>query len=91
MHSIRTQCHQFLGEARLLQTDYDHSIRMAPNQPRWYLNRAQFWEQQGNHQLAEADRRRANELRNNGAPAKPESPRLPDLPAISRSPFDDSF
>jgi hypothetical protein len=37
-------------------------IRLAPGEPRWYLNRAQYWEGLGNLELADADSKRADNL-----------------------------
>ena len=54
--NLRAQCHHFLGEMEQAEKDYTESIRLAPDEPRWYSNRAQFWDQQGRPELAKADR-----------------------------------
>ena len=56
--NLRGQCHHFLGELEEAEKDYTESINLAPEQPRWYENRAQYWEQQGKPELADVDRRR---------------------------------
>jgi len=61
--NLRAQCHHFLGEMEQAEKDYGESIRLAPDEPRWYLNRAQFWEQQGRPELERADREKAQALR----------------------------
>jgi len=61
--NLRAQCHNFLGDMEQAEKDYAESILLAPDEPRWYLNRAQFWEQQGRPQLEKADREKAQALR----------------------------
>jgi Trypsin-like peptidase domain len=54
--SIRAQAHHFLHEIELARDDYDKSIRIEPEDPRWYLNRAQFWESCDRPELGRLDR-----------------------------------
>jgi tetratricopeptide (TPR) repeat protein len=61
--NLRAQCHHFLGEMEEAERDYNKSILQAPDEPRWYLNRAQYWEQQGRKDLAERDRQTAQSAR----------------------------
>ena len=65
--NLRAQCHQFLGKMHDAQKDYEKSIRLAPDEPRWYLNRAQFWQQQGQVELEQSDREKARSLRSDAA------------------------
>jgi tetratricopeptide (TPR) repeat protein len=62
--NVRAQCHHFLGELAEAEKDYAESIRLAPDQPSWYVNRARFWEQRDRKDLAEADRQKAQTLTN---------------------------
>ncbi len=57
--NLRGQCNHFLGDAERAEKDYTESIKLAPNQPRWYENRAQYSAQQGKKELADADQRLA--------------------------------
>ena len=61
--NLRGQCHHFLGEFDQAEKDYAESISLDPTQPRWYLNRAQYRAQQGKPELAAADHRQAQALR----------------------------
>jgi Tfp pilus assembly protein PilF len=36
---------------------------MEPTEPRWYLNRAQYWDQKGRPELAQEDRRNAERVK----------------------------
>jgi tetratricopeptide (TPR) repeat protein len=70
--NCRAQCHQFLGNLTEAERDYSESIRLDPNEPRWYLNRAQFWDQRGKPELSASDRHEAQSLRDarSGATSK---------------------
>jgi Tfp pilus assembly protein PilF len=70
----------FLGELDKAEKDYTESIELGPSQPRWYENRAQFWEQQGKPELAGVDRRRAQALRETSARARATVSQSPDAP-----------
>jgi tetratricopeptide (TPR) repeat protein len=61
--NLRGQAYHLLGEAELAKRDYDESLRLEPQEPRWYLNRAQFWESQNRPDLARADRTKAEHIR----------------------------
>jgi Trypsin-like peptidase domain len=60
--NCRAQCFAFLGDDAKAQIDYAESIRLAPLEPRWYVNRAYFWEAIGRNDLANADRLKARTL-----------------------------
>jgi hypothetical protein len=60
--NLRAQAHHLLGEMESAEADYAESIRLGPSEPRWYLNRAQFWDQQKRADLARADRTMADAL-----------------------------
>jgi hypothetical protein len=60
--NLRAQCHHFRGEMEMAEHDYGESIRLAPEQPQWYLNRAQFWGERGRPELEKVDRRKAEIL-----------------------------
>ena len=45
--NIRAQCHHYLGELDDAKRDYDEAIRLQPDEPRWYLNRARVLGFQG--------------------------------------------
>jgi len=60
--NCRAQCKAFLGEIQEAERDYGESIRLLPDQPRWYLNRADFWDHSGRPELATWDRRKAKSL-----------------------------
>jgi hypothetical protein len=61
--NVRAQAHHLLGEMSLAEKDYIESIRTEPQEPQWYLNRAQFLEQRQRPELAQSDRLKAEELR----------------------------
>ena len=61
--NIRAQCNHFLGSMAAAEKDYNASINLAPDQPRWYLNRAQYWEHAGWPLSAAADRWQAQVVR----------------------------
>ena len=61
--NIRAQAHQFLGETEEAIKYFQESIRTSPSQPRWYLNRALFWDYNGRSDLASTDRLKAEQLR----------------------------
>ncbi len=61
--NCRAQCHVFLGQAESGSLDYAESIRLAPDEPRWYVNRADFWNKNGRPDLAKADLLRAELIR----------------------------
>lgn len=82
--NLRGQCYGFLGEFDRAEEDYNESIRLAPDQPRWYTNRAQYWDQRGKLELADADRRQAQALREAAKRPKAQSPPSPTLPATDR-------
>jgi tetratricopeptide (TPR) repeat protein len=64
--NLRAQAHYFLEEMKEAEDDYGRSVHEDPHEPRWYLNRAQFWDQMNRPDLANADRRRSSELRPSG-------------------------
>ncbi len=61
--NCRAQARHYLGDWSGALKDYNESIRLAPSEPIWYLNRAQYWDQVGRPDLAAADRRMAQGLR----------------------------
>jgi tetratricopeptide (TPR) repeat protein len=63
LHNLRAQAHHFLGELDDAERDYTESIRLAPDEPRWYLNRSQFWADRNRGDRAESDRLDASKLR----------------------------
>jgi hypothetical protein len=91
-YNVEAQCHQMLGDAERAKEAYAKSIAEEPSEPRWYLNRAQFWDEHGRPDLALMDRRCAQELLN-GEPGTPprvrEQKATPALPKPTRSAFDD--
>jgi tetratricopeptide (TPR) repeat protein len=86
--NLRAQCHQFLGELKEAEKQYDESVRLAPTEPRWYLNRAQYWDQVGKPELAVIDRQSAQAIRDGRDVPSPGPPPTPALPANFVSPFD---
>jgi tetratricopeptide (TPR) repeat protein len=60
--NLRAQAHHLLGEMDEAESDYAESIRLDPDEPRWYLNRAQFWDDRKHPDLAVTDRQRAQSL-----------------------------
>ncbi len=101
--NCRAQCHQFLGHLAEAEPDYNESIRLDPDEPRWYSNRALFRDQHSRAELADADHREAENLRRKRILAASEpsaSPEttdtqgsskvaVPDLPPeATESPFD---
>jgi hypothetical protein len=60
--SLQAQAYHLQRQPTLAERDYAESIRLAPSEPRWYLNRAQFWDQEGRHDLARADRLKAETI-----------------------------
>jgi hypothetical protein len=63
--NCRAQARHFLGDLDGAKKDYEESIRLDPVEPRWRLNRAQYWQQRGRMDLAEVDRKEAARLREN--------------------------
>src|SRR5262249_13656299 len=61
--NCRAQCYHFLGDSERARKDYDESIRLAPEEPRWLVNRAQYRDASGRPGLAAEDRRKADALR----------------------------
>ena len=61
--NCRAQCHVFLGQAESGSLDYAESIKLPPDEPRWYVNRADFWNKNGRPDLAKADLLRAELIR----------------------------
>jgi tetratricopeptide (TPR) repeat protein len=90
--NIRAQSHRFLGETVEAEGDYGESIRANPDEPRWYWNRAQFWDETNRHDLARADRAIATLHRQGDGTGG----RMPPIPLwndghgnpLHRSPFD---
>jgi hypothetical protein len=66
--NLRAQVYHLQRRPSLAERDYAESIRLAPNEPRWYLNRAQFWDQEGRGELAIADRLKAENIRRTREP-----------------------
>ncbi|MDB5350905.1 MAG: hypothetical protein JWN86_2152 [Planctomycetota bacterium] len=60
--NCRGQARHYLGDWGGALRDYSESIRLAPSEPFWYVNRAQYWDQRGRPDLAAADRRTAQAL-----------------------------
>ncbi len=94
-YNLRAQCHHFLGEMEKVEEGYNESIEAEPSDPRWYLNRAQYWDQRGRSDLANADRQVAQSLREDRAalasgrfPASLRRPTAPALPSATESPFE---
>jgi hypothetical protein len=92
--NLRGQAHHFLGENEKAEDRYAESIRLAPKERRWYLNRAQFYEEIGKPTLAARNRRWADEV-SRGEPVDEmakwpsiPTPAQPTLPNADRSPFD---
>jgi tetratricopeptide (TPR) repeat protein len=93
-YNLRAQCHHFLNEMEKAQEDYNKSIEVEPSEPRWYLNRAQYWDQRGQSELAETDRHMAQTLREGRATLTSPSfpirfPAKPTLPSPTVSPFEE--
>jgi hypothetical protein len=61
--NCRAQSRCFLGDLDRAEGDYDESIRLAPEEPRWRLNRAQYWKQRGRPERAAEDLRQAQSVR----------------------------
>ena len=72
-NNLRAQCFQFLGKMENARKNYEE-FGLAPAEAQWYLNRAQFWQQQGQVELERADRETARLLRSKRA--APLAPRL---------------
>jgi hypothetical protein len=67
--NCRAQCRRFLGEWDGARRDFDEAIRLAPDEPRWRINRALLWERLGRPDLAAEDRRAAERLRREASAA----------------------
>jgi tetratricopeptide (TPR) repeat protein len=63
LSNLRGQALHFLGHDDAARREYTESIRLASREPLWYLNRAQFFDETGEPQLAAKDRRRAEAIR----------------------------
>jgi tetratricopeptide (TPR) repeat protein len=61
--NCRAQTYQLLGNLEFARDDYDASMRLDPEEPRWPLNSAQFWDSRKRPGLAVRDRRAAEKLR----------------------------
>jgi hypothetical protein len=85
-HHIRARAHHYLGNADAAGSDFAEAIRLDPEETRWLLGRAKFYEERGKPDLAAKDRRKAEELQ---APkVNPfDSPVIPLL-NNGRSPFE---
>jgi tetratricopeptide (TPR) repeat protein len=90
--NLRAQCYHFLGEMEKAEAGYDQSISVERSDARWFLNRAQFWDQRGKRELAEYDRQMAQALRLGGPLPKKvvQALPLPPLPSPANSPFGDA-
>ena len=60
--NCRAQARQYLGDLKDALEDYTESIQCAPREPRWYANRALYWDLAGRADLASADRETARRL-----------------------------
>ncbi len=94
LFNLRGQAFGFLGQIKRAEDAYAESIRACPDEPRWYLNRAQFWNTMHKPELAAQDRKLAEEVtqrrqEEQAAQTKPPIPRpeTPPLPSDSASPF----
>jgi hypothetical protein len=57
--NCRAQSRHFLGDLNGALEDYNESIRLAPEEPRWLANRAQYWSFRDRPDLADEDNRHA--------------------------------
>jgi hypothetical protein len=57
--NCRAQIHLLLQHFEDAEDDYNESILLNPSQPRWYLNRAQYWDSRGRSDRAADDRHSA--------------------------------
>ena len=60
--NCRAQARHYLGDFDGALRDYSDSIRIAPAEPVWYANRAQFYDHRGRPDLAALDRQQAETL-----------------------------
>jgi hypothetical protein len=95
LFSLRGQAFGCLGEVKKAEDAYAESIRVCPAEPRWYLNRAQFWDTMHKPERAAQDRKLAEEVTQGRqqelvAETKPPIPRpeTPALPSDASSPFE---
>jgi tetratricopeptide (TPR) repeat protein len=63
LNNLRAQAHHFLHDFESAEKDYTSAIRLGPKDPRWYLNRAKFWDDTGQTDRAKSDRLEAARLR----------------------------
>jgi tetratricopeptide (TPR) repeat protein len=62
-HSYRATAHDFLGNADAARRDHGEALRLMPEVPILWENRALFWDKNGRPDLAAADRAKAREVR----------------------------
>lgn len=62
-HSGRAVAYDNIGDKRTALQEHNAAIRLAPNHPILYENRADFWHYRGRRDLARADLAKAQELR----------------------------
>ncbi len=60
--NCRAQARHYLGDWDGALRDYSDSINLAPSEPVWYVNRAQYYDQRGRPDLAAKDRMTAETL-----------------------------
>jgi tetratricopeptide (TPR) repeat protein len=62
-HSYRATSHDFLGDADAARRDHGEALKLKPEVPIFWENRALFWDKNGRPDLAAADRARGREVR----------------------------
>jgi tetratricopeptide (TPR) repeat protein len=61
-HNLRARCRVLLMDPARASADFDESVRAAPWEPRWYMERADFSERRGRREAASRDRAKAEAL-----------------------------
>ncbi|HEV3163526.1 MAG TPA: tetratricopeptide repeat-containing serine protease family protein [Isosphaeraceae bacterium] len=61
--NCRALSRTFLGDHQEALADYDEAIRLDPEQPCWFANRARYWKQRGRLDLSDRDFHKAEQLR----------------------------
>jgi tetratricopeptide (TPR) repeat protein len=83
---LRAQARHHLGDLKSAEADFAESIRLDPEEPRWWSARAKFFDATGKSALASEDRRKVEELRKKAEELRKQA-EVP-LPDPFESPFD---
>lgn len=86
---LRARAETLQGKWNEALSDFNEAIRLDPDQPRWYMCRALYWEKRGRPDLASKDRAAAAALRSAPKAREPANPSgvakpAPDKPRAYR-------